>query len=151
MRDHDETIHPEVPASESLNGAPESAAARILGRHYRALRHAAAQSRPQQAQDLPTRGPHEGSVAAAFLLRVLTERSVSARGADAPLDQELRRVRRALRQLSAEAPRLAEVLTLHEIAGLSCDEVAATLGAASADVERDLQEARARISSKLSA
>lgn len=150
MRDHDDAIHQEVHLSESSGTASGPLAARILGRHYRSLRRASAQSPPDPGQDAPERGAPDASVAAAFLLRVLNERSKSVRGQDAPADQQLRRVRRALRQLSVEAPRLAEALALHEIAGLPCTEVAAMLGVGSAEVERDVHDARARIASKLS-
>lgn len=123
---------------------PASAGA-LLGSHYRSLREAVRGSDAAEEGFGQDRRAHEVSVAAAFVLRVLGERSRIARKANGQSAEEIRRMRSALRDLSTESPDLAEVLSLHEIAGLSTDEVASVLGAHPATVERDLRSAKVRI------
>ena len=123
-------------------------AGRILGDHYRSLRDTAGHARDATDDgqgDRRARDAREVSIAAAFVLRVLGERSRMARRAEGSSAEEIDRMRSALRALSAESPRLAEVLSLNEIAGLSAEEVALTLGVELGTVEHDLRSARARI------
>lgn len=150
MRDGSDEFLEEVPAEPpDANGKPS--AARILGDHYRSLRDAIEQvpacgpegdtQRARRAEDL--------SLAAAFVLRVLNERARAMRSGTGKSEDDLRNVRRALSQMSADAPRLAEVLSLHEFAGLSLPEIAMMLAVDGDDVERDLCEARTRLAARL--
>jgi hypothetical protein len=153
MRDHDhssevmrsEVMRSEVMGSEVMGSevietsAPEAAAAGILGTHYRTLRRAVGAG---SATD--DRSPAaSATVAAGLVLRVLAERARRRLTASPARAAEIGRLRRALQELAEEEPRQAEVLSLHEVAGLEVDEIASMLEIPAEDAERDLHAARA--------
>lgn len=140
MRDHDhrsEVIETPV---------PEAGAAEILGTHYRTLRRAVGAG---SATDDRSSAPG-ATVAAGLVLRVLAERARRRQAASPTRAAELGRLRRALQELAEEAPRQAEVLSLHEVAGLEVDEIASMLEIAADEAERDLAAAREWLAHRVS-
>jgi DNA-directed RNA polymerase specialized sigma24 family protein len=90
------------------------------------------------------------TAASALALRVLSERSRAVRragessgdDAESRIHHDLERVTVALRELRRLRPVQAEVLSMHTLAGLSMEEVAATLGVSEQAAERELRDAR---------
>jgi len=119
--------------------APEAAAAEILGTHYRTLRRAVGAGPATDDRSSAA----SATVAAGLVLRVLAERARRRQAASPARAAELGRLRRALQELAEEEPRQAEVLSLHEVAGLEVDEIASMLEIPADEAERDLHAARA--------
>lgn len=141
MQDHD----PSSPEAAETP-APEAGAAEILGTHYRTLRRAVGAG--TAACDSAT--AQGATVAAGLVLRVLAERARRRHAASPARAVELGRLRRALQELAAEEPRQAEVLSLHQVAGLEVDEIASMLEIAADEAERDLTAAREWLAHRVS-
>ena len=125
---------------------PQAGAAEILGTHYRTLR---------RAVDAGTAVGHSSSapsatVAAGLVLRVLAERARRRHAASPARAGELGRLRRALQELASEEPRQAEVLSLHQVAGLEVEEIASMLEITADAAARDLDAARAWLARRVS-
>lgn len=148
MRDHDHSSEVRSSGGISSGGirsegietpVPEAGAAEILGTHYRTLRRAVGAGSATDDRSPAASAP----VAAGLVLRVLAERARRRQAASPARAAELGRLRRALQELAEEEPRQAEVLSLHEVAGLKVDEIAPMLEIPAEDAERDLHAARA--------